>query len=137
MDRLTEETLEELAMQKLQGDSYSVIRERLVEMGLSKEEIRDTIRLVDERVLRAEVEQGRQQRARSWYRVGLVLAVAGLIISIGSNSGLILSGIPRWLVYSPFFAGILMMTYGRLQQRKASAGGMERPGRIRNRRPYK
>ena len=90
MNKLSKETLEELVRQKLDGESYTVIRERLSEMGLSKEEISHTIREMDERVLRTEVELSRRRRAKSWYRTGLVIAVAGLLLSVGYNAGMIL-----------------------------------------------
>ena len=129
--------MDELVQQKLDGESYSAIRSRLADMGLSGEEIREIILKVDERVLRAELEQSRQHRSRSWYIIGLVLAVAGLLLSAGSNAGMLLKGIPRWLVYSPFFAGILIMFYARMQQRRSADAKDTRSDRIRRKRPYK
>ena len=137
MKQLPEETIDELVQQKLDGVDYSVIRARLADLGLSKDEIKDIILKVDERVLRAEVEQSRQRRSRSWYIAGLVLAVAGLLLSAGSNAGLILTGTPRWVVYTPFFAGILIMFYGRMQQRRQMDSSGSLSDRIRRKRPYK
>lgn len=137
MNQLPDETIEELVQQKLDGVDYSVIRTRLADMGLSQDEIRETILQVDERVLRAEVELGRKRRSRSWYIAGLVLAVAGLLLSAGSNAGMILTGTPRWMVYTPFFAGILIMFYGRMQQRRQLDSSGSQPDRIRRKRPYK
>lgn len=137
MNPLPEETIDELVQQKLEGESYSVIRARLTDMGFSKDEIKAIILKVDDRVLQTEVELGRKRKFRSWYIAGLVLAVAGLLLSAGSNAGLILIATPRWLVYSPFFAGILMMFYGRMQQRKQIDNAVTRTDRIRRKRPFK
>lgn len=137
MEKLSEDNLEELVQQKLEGDSYAQIRSRLTEKGLSEEEIRMIIREVDERVLRAEIDQGNRENTKSWYRIGLALAVAGLLCTIGSNAGWFFKGTPRWIVYSPFFAGILLMYYGRRLQQKQSDPFEKGSGRIRKKRPYK
>ena len=137
MEKLSEKNLNELVQQKLEGNSYSRIRSRLAEEGLSEEEIRTTIREVDERVLRAEIDQGNRERAKSWYRIGLVLSITGLLFTIGSNAGWIFQGTPKWMIYSPFFAGILVMYYGRRLQQKQLDPFSKGPGRIRKKRPYK
>ncbi|MEN8226564.1 MAG: hypothetical protein ABFS38_00310 [Bacteroidota bacterium] len=137
MEKLSESIIEELVQQKLEGESYSRIRSGLAEQGFTDEEIRSSIRKIDERVLRAEIEQGSRNRAKSWYRIGLALAVAGLILTIGSNAGWMLKGIPGWVIYSPFFAGILIMYYGKRLQIKQSNPFEKGADRIRKKRPYK
>jgi hypothetical protein len=137
MEKLPESNIEELVEQKLNGVSYTQIRSQLAEKGLSDEEIKSIIREVDERVLRAEIEGGARERARSWYRIGLVIAVVGLILTIGINAGWMLKGTPRWIIYSPFFVGIILMYYGRRLQQKQTDPFDKGPGRIRKKRPYK
>lgn len=137
MDKLPENTIEEFILQKLEGKSYSDIRARLTESGLSEEAVTEAIKEIDEKVLLAEIEQGHRDRSRSWNRIGLILAIVGLLLTIGSNAGIILKGAPRLLIYSPFFAGILLMIYGRMLQRKQSDPFNRGPGRIRSKRPYK
>lgn len=136
MDMDSNPRIEELAREKLGGKSYSEIREELKSEGMAAGEISQLIRQVDEKVLKETLEQGSRQKTQQWYRWGLVMAVVGLILSIGYNAGIILSRFPALLVYSPFLAGILLMFYGRMQQRKKpdSADG---PGPIRKKRPYK
>ena len=104
---------------------------------MAAEEISQLIRQVDERVLRETLEQGSRQKKQQWYRWGLILAVAGLILSIAYNAGMILGRIPALLVYSPFLAGILLMFYGRMLLRKKSAPPSSSLGPIRKKRPYK
>jgi hypothetical protein len=136
MERDSNPRIEELAREKLEGKSYSEIREELKNSGMAAAEISRLIRQVDERVLKETLEQGSRQKTQQWYRWGLVLAVVGLILSIGYNAGMILSRFPALLVYSPFLAGILLMFYGRMLQRKKpdiTSG----PGPIRKKRPYK
>ena len=137
MEKLSENILDELVQQKLEGESYTRIRARLAEKGLSGEEIRTTIREVDERVLRAEIERGRREKAKSWYWIGLALAITGLLLTIGFNAGWIFQGTPKWILYGPFFAGILLMYYGRRLQQKQLDPFNRGPGRIRKKRPYK
>lgn len=137
MKKLRESDIEEMVQQKLEGESYTQIRSNLSNQGLTDEEIKSTIRLVDEGVLRSEIEQGNQNRAKSWYRIGIALSVAGLMLTIGANAGWIFQGIPRWAVYSPFFAGILLMIYGRRQLQKQANPFEKGPGNIRQKRPYK
>ena len=132
-----ESRLEELAREKLEGRSYSDIRKELAESGMPAEEISRLIRKVDERVLGETVQQGRKDRARRWYLSGLILAIAGLILSILFNAGILLENFPALLVYTPFFAGIGIMLYGRYLQRKTSGPPKSASGAIRRKRPYK
>jgi hypothetical protein len=137
MDRDHDNRIEELVREKLEGKSYSKIREELKDSGMSPEEISQLIRLVDQRVLKETVEQGNRQRTQQWYRWGLVLAVAGLILSIVYKAGMVLTHLPAIVVYSPFIAGILLMFYGRMMQRKRTDPTPGGPGPIRKKRPYK
>ena len=132
-----ESRIEELAREKMNGKSYAAIREELSESGMPAEEINRLIRRVDERVLQDTATLGKPDRAKQWYRFGLILAVAGLLISISYNAGILLKGLPALLVYSPFIAGILFMFYGRFLQRKESSPESPVSGAIRKRRPYK
>lgn len=137
MDRDSDPRIEELVRKKLEGKSYSEIREELKSSGMAAEEISQLIRQVDERVLRETLEQGSRQKTQQWYRWGLVLAVAGLILSIAYKAGMILGRIPALLVYSPFLAGILLMFYARILQKKKPDPVASGPGPIRKKRPYK
>jgi len=129
--------LEELARQKLAGKSYSLIRKDLAASGMKEEEISRLIRQVDERVLKETLEQDRKQRTIQWHRWGLILAVTGLLITIAYKAGIILSQLPAWLVYSPFIAGVLLMFYGRMLQRREMKDTPKGPSPIRKKRPYK
>lgn len=137
MGRDPDNRIEELAREKLDGKSYSEIRKELSESGMAAEEVTQLIRQVDERVLRDHVEQVDRTRAQQWYRSGLILAVVGLLLSIGYNVGMMLTKLPALAVYSPFVAGILLMFYGRMLQRKRPKPPQKGPGPIRMKRPYK
>ena len=126
-----------LAREKMEGKSYSTIRKELAEAGMDNEGISRLIRQVDDRVLRETVLQGSRQKVQNWYRTGLILAIAGLVISIAYNGGILLKGLPAWLAYSPFLAGIVLMIYARTLQRKKSDPPDDGTGPIRKRRPYK
>jgi hypothetical protein len=137
MNNAFENRIEGLAREKMAGKSYSTIREELSESGMTAEEISHLIQRVDELVLSDTIKQGDPDRAQQWYRFGLILAVTGLILSIAYNAGIILENLPAILIYSPFFAGILVMVYGRFLQRKQSTPEDSGTGAIRRRRPYK
>ena len=129
--------IESLAKQKMDGKSYSAIREELAASGMSDEEIRKLIRQVDERVLNKTVQDSAKEKVQLWYRIGLIVAIGGLVLSIAYNAGLVLRSFPAWLAYSPFLAGIVLMIYARALQRKQSGPQDTGTGAIRKRRPYK
>ena len=137
MEAFNKERIEALAREKLDGKSYGEIRAELFESGMSEEEVSSLIRRVDERVLESAAIEGRKDGARQWYRAGLFLAITGLTISIAFNAGIILRSLPALAVYSPFIAGILLMFYGKLQQRRQFQVRDQGPGPIRKRRPFK
>jgi len=137
MDGVSEERIQELVQEKMAGKSYSFIREELLASGMTGEEVSALIRQVDERVLNETIRQGGPDRAQQWYRLGLILAVLGLLLTIAYNAGIILKTLPALLVYSPFIAGILVMLYGRLLQRRQSTPADSGTGAIRRKRPYK
>ncbi len=80
-----ENRIEELVREKMSGKSYSQIREELSESGMAEEDISILIRQVDEHVLRETIKPGGQDRAQQWYRIGLIMAVIGLILTIAYN----------------------------------------------------
>jgi hypothetical protein len=129
--------IDKLAREKMEGKSYSDIRQDLSDSGMGDEEIKRLIRQVDERVLSETVRQGTKDRTQQWYRLGLILAICGLVLSIAYNAGIILDSLPALLIYSPFFAGILVMVYARILQRKKTAPTDNCTGAIRRKRPYK
>jgi hypothetical protein len=135
--KLPENEIEELVRRKLEGESYSGIRATLGERGFNEEEVHEIIRKIDEKVLDAELNQKQLGKSRQWYRAGLFLASLGLLLTLGTNRGIILEGVPRWVVYTPFFAGIAMMLYGRYWGQKSRRETDRGPGPIRRRRPFK
>lgn len=132
-----EERIEILVREKLEGKSYTEIRASLLDSGLSKEEISDLIRKVDEKVLEETLRGNRMEMPKKIYRAGLILAITGLIISILFNAGLILTNTAPLIVYTPFLLGILLMFYGRMARRREPPAADTGPGPIRRRRPFK
>jgi hypothetical protein len=137
MDKLPDGSIEAYARRKLEGESYTSIRKELAGSGLTGEEINETVRLIDKKVLQAEVYQGNISRSRQWYSIGLTLAIVGLLLTFGSSRGYILTGIPKIVVYSPFFAGILIMFYARMLRRRQQDPLDSRESRIKRKRPFK
>lgn len=137
MEKNSVERIEELVRQKLEGRSYTEIRTELEESGLSSDEINTLLRKVDEKVLEEAVKEGIPDKAGQWHRIGLALAVLGLLLTIAFNLGAVLHGFPPLAVYSPFIAGILLMFYGRMVQRRKPEKKEEGTGAIRRKRPFK
>ena len=82
-----------------------MIRIDLTKQGFSEHEIKAIIRKVDEKVLRFEVNQSLLDKAKTWHRTGIVIAVLGLLLTSAANAGWIAQDSPKWLLYSPFFLG--------------------------------
>ena len=137
MEKDLDKLIEELAEEKLKGYSYSDIRAELKESGMTPGEISKLIRQVDEKVLSEAVSEAQPDKARQWYRAGLILAVIGLALSIAFNAGIILKNLPPLAVYTPFLAGILLIFYGKMLQRRKPDTEPKGPGPIRKKRPYK
>lgn len=137
MHKDPDQRLEELAQQKLGGKSYSLIREDLAKSGMKKEKISRLIRQVDERVLKETLDQVKRQRTKQWHLWGMILAVAGLLLTILYKAGLLFTQLPALLVYTPFLTGVLLMFYGRMLQRRALDQSPKGPSPIRKKRPYK
>lgn len=134
---LPEKKIEEMVQRKLEGESYSLIRKELIELGLEEKQVHQTIRTIDEKVLQEELNRKAAGKTRQWYRAGLFLAFVGLILTLGANRGIIMQNIPRWIIYAPFFGGIAIMFYSRYTGNRKSGSKNDGPGRIRRKRPYK
>jgi len=137
MEQESQKILEKLVLEKQAGKSYSEIRAELKDSGMNQSEINSLIRQVDEKVLEKVVMENIPDRARQLYRAGLALALTGLLVTIIFNMGLILKYFPPIAVYSPFIAGILLMFYGRMLQRREMGKKNKGSGAIRKKRPYK
>lgn len=137
MNEIPEHRIKELARQKREGQSYSEIRSILKEEGLNEEEISGTIRRVDEKVLQEEMTEGSLARAKRWYFTGVAIAAAGLVITFLYSRGTLLTGLPRIVIYLPFFIGILVMFFGRRMQRRGTDTIDKGESRIRRKRPFK
>ena len=137
MNKDRDEKIGELAQRKLGGTSYSDLRAELRNEGYSPDEIGVLIRKADEKVLASTLSGGKQDRSRQWYRAGLFTAIAGLLISGAFHAGIILQNLPSLIAYAPFFAGIVLMVYGKWLQQKRKTPGKHGTGSIRRKRPYK
>lgn len=134
---LPEKKIEEMVQRKLDGESYTLIRKELSELGLEEQELHQAIRSIDEKVLQEELNRKAAGKTRQWYRAGLFLAFVGLILTLGANRGIIMQNMPRWIIYAPFFGGIALMFYSRYSGYRRSGSASDGPGRIRRKRPYK
>jgi len=86
IEKLPDQVLEDMVKQKLEGESYSQIKAELAKLGFSQKDISEAMNMIDDKVLRAEIEHVSLGRSKQFYRVGLILAVIGLVFTIGNNA---------------------------------------------------
>jgi hypothetical protein len=134
---LPEKKIEEMVQRKLKGESYTRIRKELGELGLDEKEVHRAVRNIDEKVLQEELNRKAAGKSKQWYRAGILLAIVGLILTLGANRGIFLAYLPKWIIYSPFFAGIALMLYSRYSGTRKPASNNDGSGPIRRKRPYK
>lgn len=89
----------------------TIIRE-LSEKNVDHEEIQIIVRVVDNEIQRNVLIKTANDKSKELILVGLVLAVIGGGITIGTYTGLINLGNTFLLAYGPFFAGVSIMLTG-------------------------
>lgn len=94
---------------------FSDLRSALENQGLESDEISVVFRQVDKKVTRTAQIREVNSNGKNLLYGGLVLAVAGFVLTIGTFTGLIdLKGIGI-LAYGPIASGIIMAMVGKFQ----------------------
>lgn len=100
------------------------IRQEMETNGIPEEEIRIVVRLVDNEIHRRLAGKSKAGKVNATFLVGAVVTLIGLVITIGTYTGLINMGNYFLLAYGPILGGLAIMF-----------GGLKRDGeRVRDKR---
>ena len=106
----TNKSIEELNIrfleEKRNGKDFSIIRKELTELEIDEADIKIIIRNIDDQILYDDITKSKKQKAKELIFVGAFLTLAGLVVTIGSYTGLINSPDYTIIMYGPIIAGI-------------------------------
>ena len=108
------ETIKTYAQKIILGEmEFSDLRETLEHQGLESDEITTVVRLVDNKVLQAAKIEAENDVGKNIFYIGLFLTIMGLILTIGTLTGLIdLNGIGI-IAYGPIAGGLIIAMIGK------------------------
>lgn len=93
------------------------IRKEMEKNNLPEEDIRAVVRAVDSELRNHLGHQSHQNRARQLKIMGAVVASIGILLTIGTYTGVLLSGNSFFIVYGQVIAGIGLYYRGHMMQR--------------------
>lgn len=103
------ELIEKYAQQKLEGKSFSEIRNELKSINLTQDEINALIKEIDSEVLKREVENINEESGKEKLIIGYALLVIGLIITTLMYLGVINARLIYILGFGPILVGFYMV----------------------------
>ena len=103
------ELIEKYAQQKLEGKSFSEIRNELKSINLTQDEINALIKEIDSEVLKREVENVNNEDGKEKLIIGYVLLIIGLIITTLMYLGIINAKFIYILGFGPILVGFYMV----------------------------
>ncbi len=115
---ISEEYIQELVRRKLEGESYSSIRKDLENKQLDESKVRELIRYIDDAVLKQETDKAKRIRAGEIKTIGIIVAAAGVVITLGSILGLINTGGYIIITYGPLLSGLGLWGYGDISRQR-------------------
>lgn len=98
--------------EKRKGMAFSEIRKILEENNVEENKINIIIHNVDKLILREAIVKNQNQRAKEFIYVGLFVTIAGLIITVGTFTGIINMGNSFVLAYGPVLGGLGILFTG-------------------------
>lgn len=93
---------------KKQGESYSEIRIELENLGYNPEDIKRIIRQIDELILAENNKKSSDLKSKEYRTVGIVLIAIGLLVTLGSLTGLIPMPGYFTILIGPIVIGVFM-----------------------------
>lgn len=100
-----------------EGFEIDQIRKELEGRGIPDEEIRAIIRLVDNQLQNELLTKSDNSKSNELFWAGLVIAIIGAAITIGTYTGVIYMGDSFLFVYGPLFGGLSLMFGGWAKRR--------------------
>lgn len=107
-----EETIAYFLEKKQEGMDYSEIRSVLRSKGYKEDEMSEIIRSVDKQLLQGVHQKTDRTTQYATLVIGAVLLLFGLIVTIGTYSGMINMKGDFLIAYGPILSGAGMLTYG-------------------------
>lgn len=104
---------------KLEDKNFSIldVRQELEKNNIDEEEIRVIVKLVDSELRRKITNKSSADSSREIVWLGGSITLAGLVLTIGTYTGLIDMGNYFVLAYGPILGGISILFYGRNRKR--------------------
>ena len=103
-----------------EGESYDELRTLLVTEGLSKEDIKEVMRWLENQGLRYFPVLQEFKRARAWVYIGLIIMIIGMIIAYQARQ----NGYGGLIILFPFIAGTVVfgLNWGKFRRFRAELG---------------
>jgi hypothetical protein len=103
--------------QKSKGKSYSEIRSELKSKGISKEEISEIIKEIDDTILKGQHIKSKKKYGQVLYILGVTLIVYGIARELFSVYNYLNNETPIAIVILPFLFGVTLVHIGRNRKR--------------------
>lgn len=101
-------------IEKINDKDFSIlgVRQELEKNNLDEQEIKIIVRLVDNELQRRLTTRTTSNNSKELIWFGGIITVAGLIVTIGTYTGLIRMGNYFLLAYGPILSGLSILFYG-------------------------
>lgn len=103
---------------KKPGFEIDQIRKELEPKGVSEEDIRAIVKVVDSDMQRRELTTTSRNKSKELMGIGALLTFVGVAITIGTYTGMISMGDSFLLLYGPIIAGVSLMLSGWVESKK-------------------
>ena len=110
-------------LQKVNDTDFTIldIRRELEKNNVDEQEIRTIVRLVDNELQMRLVQKSNGDKSKELVWFGGIITALGLIVTIGTYTGVIRMGNSYLLAYGPILSGLAILFYG-LGKRKVKKG---------------
>lgn len=119
-------------LQKIDDKTFEIsgVRKELERNKIDEEEIRIIVKLVDEELQRRLLASSSHKRSQEIVYAGAALTLVGVLITLGTYTGVIEMGHSFLVVYGPFLGGLSMMVVGLARGRDKSKGPLRESNRF-------
>ncbi|MCT4589228.1 MAG: hypothetical protein N4A71_15505 [Carboxylicivirga sp.] len=97
---------------------FSSVRKQLEMDGFEKEEISIIVKQVDKQLIRATELRAAHALGKNLFYGGLLLALVGIVITIGTYTGLINMGNKFLVAYGPVVTGLIIALSGKVKMNR-------------------
>jgi len=98
---------------------FSTVRKTLEEDGFEKDDINTIVRQVDKQLIKANELRASHAMGKNMYYGGLAFALLGIVLTIGTYSGIINTGNHYLIAYGPVATGLILALSGKAKMNRA------------------